>query len=143
MPNPPAVQSEIRKIEQVNESDVEAVLRGDVGALMSQWTEDFVVLPPTGAIIRGRRANVEQVQSRLDQIAAFEILEFSTHFEEIKVAGDYAFEWGTFSGKSRSRNGGAAFAYSGKVMRILQRQADGSWKMHRTMTINDPHSTDS
>lgn len=28
----------------------------------------------------------------------------------------------------------------GKLMRILQRQPDGSWKMHRTMTVGDPAS---
>jgi len=32
----------------------------------------------------------------------------------------------------------AADAKPLKLMRILQRQADGSWKMHRTMTVGEP-----
>ena len=51
--------------------------------------------------------------------------------EEVIVAGDYAIQWGTFSSTSRSRENGELFAGGGKLMRILQRQADGSWKMHR------------
>ena len=31
---------------------------------------------------------------------------------------------------------------SGKLLRILQRQADGSWKMHRTMTVAEPAASE-
>ena len=58
--------------------------------------------------------------------------------EEITVSGEFAYEWGTYRGSVRPRAGGEAMSYHGKLLRILQRQADGSWKMHRTMTTNDP-----
>jgi ketosteroid isomerase-like protein len=74
----------------------------------------------------------------MEQIHAFEPVEHVVDFEEIRIVGDYAFEWGTYRGTSRPRSGGNSVSYSGKLMRILQRQVDGSWKMYRTITTNDP-----
>jgi ketosteroid isomerase-like protein len=70
----------------------------------------------------------------------FEPVEYVEHFEEIEVAGNYAFEWGTYRGASRTRAGGDPWFYSGKLLRILRREPDGSWKMYRTMTTGDPTS---
>jgi hypothetical protein len=33
-------------------------------------------------------------------------------------------------------------SYAGKLMRILQRQSDGTWKMHRAISTSDHPSTD-
>jgi len=141
MPDVPSLESDLRAIKALNQHDVDAVLRSDMDAVMSQWTDDFVVIPPVGPIVRGRSANVEGVQKGIEQIRAFEPVEFVVDFEEITIVGDYAFEWGTYRGTSRPRAGGDAVSYGGKLMRILQRQPDGSWKMHRTMTTNDPSRT--
>ena len=69
-----------------------------------------------------------------------EPLEHVLDFEETIVAGDYAIQWGTVRSSSRARASGEVFSGGGKLMRILQRQPDGSWKMHRTMTVGDPAS---
>jgi ketosteroid isomerase-like protein len=121
----------------LNQHDVDAVLASDIDALISKWTDDFVVIPSAGPIVRGRRANVEAIRNSLEHIRAFEPVEFVVDFAEITIVGDYAFEWGTFRGTSRPRAGGDAVSYKGKLLPILQRQPDGSWKMHRTMTTND------
>lgn len=65
-------------------------------------------------------------------------LDYRVEFEEVTICGNYAYEWGTYSGATRLRGSGQIFRYSGKLMRILQRQPDGSWMMHRTMTCVDP-----
>ncbi len=67
-----------------------------------------------------------------------EPLEHVLDFEETIVSGDHAFQWGTFRSSTRSRASGEVFSGGGKLLRILQRQADGSWKMHRTMTVGNP-----
>jgi ketosteroid isomerase-like protein len=69
--------------------------------------------------------------------STIEPLEYIADFEEIQVVGEYAFEWGTYRRRMRPRAGGEATCYSGKLMRILKRQADGAWKMHRTMMTLD------
>jgi ketosteroid isomerase-like protein len=88
--------------------------------------------------VRGRNANAEIVELGKDRIDSVEPLEYRAEFEELTISGDYAYEWGTYKGATRVRASGQIFRYSGKVMRILQRQTDGSWEMHRTMTSVDP-----
>jgi uncharacterized protein (TIGR02246 family) len=138
MPYQTSLENDLRAIEELNRRDVEAVLASDTDTLMAHWSDDFVVLPPAGPIVRGRRANAEMVQKLTEQTRAMEPVEFIVDFQEITVAGDYAFQWGTYRGATRLRAGGEAMAYAGKLMRILQRQRDGSWKIHRSIATSDP-----
>jgi len=126
-----------RAIEALNQRDGDAVLSGDTAAIISQWSDDFTVIPSVGAIVRGREANAALVARGAEQMRAIEPLQYSAEFEEITVAGDFAFEWGTYRGQSRVRASGDVVSFSGKLMRILRREADGSWKMHRTMVTAD------
>lgn len=136
----PTLQDDLRAIEALNQHDVKAVMAGDIFAITSQWTDDFVVLPPSGPARRGRVANAALAEQGLEQLQAIEPIDYVVEFDEITVFGDYAYEWGTFRGSMRPRAGGEAITYGGKLMRILQRQPDGSWKMHRTMMTNDAPS---
>ena len=138
-PHTPSLDADRRAIEALNEQDQRAALAGDVDTIASQWSEEFTVLPAAGPIIRGRAANVAIAEGARAQLAAIEPVEYVAQFEEITICGDYAFEWGIYRGSMRPP-GGDLVSYSGKVMRILQRQPDGSWKMHRTMTTTDPAS---
>ena len=130
-------EEDLRAIEALNQHDIDAVLSSDFDALISQWTEDFVVISPS-AVVRGRSANAALMEGARAMADQLEPVEHVLDFEETIVAGDYAFQWGTFRSSSRSRESGEVFSGGGKLMRILQRQADGSWKMHRTMTVGDP-----
>ena len=132
------LEADRRAIEALNEHDIRAALSSDIGARVSQWTDDFVVLPAAGPIVRGRSANAASAEQGREQMQAFIPVDYGVEIEEITIAGDYAFEWGTYRGAVRPRAGGDAMSYSGKLMRILQRQPDGSWKMHRTMVTTDP-----
>ena len=134
-----ANDSDRHAIEALNRQDVEAVIAGDVATIISQWTENFVMLS-AGPIVRGRTANAEMAERAKSQIEAMEVLEYHVDFEEIAVMGDHASEWGTYRGVARNRASGQVISYGGKLLRILPRQADGSWKMHRTMGIVDPPS---
>lgn len=138
MPDPTSLEKDLRAIDALNQRDMKAVLAGDTAALVAQWTDDFVALPPAGPILRGRRANAEVVERGMEQRRAIEPVEYVVDFEEIKVLGEYAFEWGTYRGSMRPRAGGETVSYGGKLIRILQRQPDGSWKMYRTMITSDP-----
>ena len=113
-------------------------MASDIEAIVSQWTDDFVVIPSAGPIVRGRSANAALAEQGREQMQAFIPVDHVVEIEEITVTGDYAFEWGTYRGAARPRAGGSDVPYSGKLLRILQRQPDGSWKMHRTMAAVDP-----
>ena len=132
------LETDLRSIEALNQHDVNATLAMDTDAIISQWTDDFVVLlEAAGPITRGRSANAAAAQQSMEQTKAFMPIEYNLDVQEITIAGDYAFEWGTYRGTARSLSGGENVNYVGKFMRILQRQPDGSWKMHRTMATTD------
>jgi len=126
-----------RAIEALNNHDVQATLAGDVEAIVSQWTEDFTVIPPAGPIVRGRSANAAAAEQGKAQLQALIAVDYDVDFEEVTVTGNHAFAWGTYRSTVRPRSGGADITYSGKLMRILQKQPDGAWKMHRTMMTAD------
>jgi len=128
-------------IETLNEHDVKATMACDLNAIVSQWTDDFVVIPGTGDIVRGRSANAANAERAMDQMQGIVPVQYELTPEEITVSGDYAFAWGTYRGVARPSAGGHDIIYSGKFMRILQRQPDGSWKMHRTMATTDTQAT--
>ena len=123
-------------IEALNAHDVKATMAQDLKALVSQWTDDFVVIPGTGDIVRGRSANAANAERAMEQMQGIVPVQYDLTAEEITVSGDYAFAWGTYRGTARA--GETEMTYSGKFMRILQRQPDGAWKMHRTMATTDP-----
>jgi ketosteroid isomerase-like protein len=129
--------NDLRAIQALNRHDVDAVLAGDISAIASQWTDDFVALS-SRATIRGKAANLALIEASAEQMHAFEAVDYVVEFEEITISGEFAYEWGTYRGSVRPRAGGEATSYQGKLLRILRRQPDGSWKMHRTMMTNDP-----
>jgi len=122
-------------IEALNAHDVRATMACDLEALVSQWTDEFVVIPGTGDIVRGRSANAANAERAMEQMQGIVPLRYDLNAEEITVSGDYAFEWGTYRGTARA--GDNEISDSGKFMRILRRESDGSWKMHRTMATTD------
>jgi uncharacterized protein (TIGR02246 family) len=140
MSDPSSLENDLRAIEAVNQRDVKAALAGDTVTMMSQWTDDFVLLQPAGPILRGRSAIAEAMRGAE---SAVEVLEWVFDFQEVKVLGDHAVLWGTYRGRLRPRAGGEAVGTSGKLMRVLQRQRDGSWKMHRTISTVDPPTAES
>jgi uncharacterized protein (TIGR02246 family) len=128
-----SLENDLRAIEAINQRDVQSALAGDASMMMSQWTDDFVLLPPAGPILRGRRVIAEAFQG----IESPEIVEYVLDIQEVKVLGDHAFEWGTYRYSLRPRAGGETVRTGGKLMRILQRQPDGSWKMYRGISTVD------
>jgi uncharacterized protein (TIGR02246 family) len=134
----PTLEEDLRAIEAINQRDVQYAKANDPVMMMSQWADDFVVLPPVGPIMRGRAAIAETIAGIENPM---ETVDWSLNFEEVKIFGDYALQWGTYGGSVRPRAGGEEIRTGGKLMRILQRQPNGSWKMHRTIyTVDAPIS---
>jgi uncharacterized protein (TIGR02246 family) len=126
-------ESDLRAIEAINQRDMQFALANDSDKMMSQWTDDIVLLQPAGPIMRGRKAIAQAFQS----VESPEIVEYELDMQEVMVSGDYAFQWGTYHYGMRPRTGGDTVRTSGKLMRILQRQPDGSWKIYRGISTVD------
>lgn len=131
-------EADLRSIEELHRRDMAAVLAGDAETLISLWSDDLVSLPPSGPIRRGREENEIGLRESMRRSSDFVPLDYVLDFEEVRVLGDHAFEWGTYRGAMRPASGGEPVRISGKLMRILARQADGSWRIARTIFTSDP-----
>ena len=136
MSNSSSAENDLRAIKALNQRDMQFALANDAAMMISQWTEDFVLLPPAGPILRGRSVIAEAFRG----VESPTIVESVIDIQEIKILGDHAFEWGTYRYGVRPHEGGETVRTSGKLMRILQRQPDGSWKIYRGMSTVDPPS---
>ena len=128
-----SVENDLRAIEAINQRDVQFAQAGDKAGMMSQWTDDFVMLPPAGPILRGRSVIAEAFRG----VESPEIIEYVLDIQEVKVLGDHAYQWGTYHYTMRPREGGETVRTGGKLMRILQRQPDGSWRIYRGISTVD------
>jgi uncharacterized protein (TIGR02246 family) len=118
--------------------DMAASKARDLATLLSLCSDDCVMLPPGEEPIVGKRAIRTSLERDLEQERDYRITEYVHNFEEVKVLGAWAFEWGTFSAAAEPVAGGPPIRSSGKILRILKRQADGTWQVARSIWNNDP-----
>ena len=132
------MQSDRQRIEELDEKDIAAYRTRDLANLMSLWTDDGVALPPGEDPIVGKGAIQAWIQGNLAQDRDYQITEYVHNFEEIEILGEWAFEWGTFSAAAEPLAGGSPVRTTGKLLRILKRQPDGTWRIARSIWNNDP-----
>jgi ketosteroid isomerase-like protein len=125
--------ADFARIEELHQADMRASKERDYRTLCSIMSDDAVVLPPGGRMIRGRDALDKSFASMAGTVVNTDILEYCFDWHEIEICGGFAFEWGYVIGKERVRATGDITSETYQVMRILQRQSDGGWKVHRTI----------
>ena len=126
-------QEKLAQIEKLHNTDKEASLKGDYATLMTLLTDDCVLLPPDSAPIAGKDAIQEYFGAQKELLSGIEIIEYTHDFQEIKICGNWAYEWGYFSNTAKPVDGGELIKGSGKLFRILELQEDGSWKVARSI----------
>ncbi|HJU74510.1 MAG TPA: nuclear transport factor 2 family protein [Gemmatimonadaceae bacterium] len=126
-------RTDFDRIDELHQTDMRASQERDYLTLRSLLSDDFVMLPPGGELIRGRAA-VDASFAKMGSVELpTDVLEYRFDWKEVRVLGDYAFEWGYIRGAERDRKTGEVSTSMHHVMRILQRQADGRWKVHRSI----------
>lgn len=129
--------SDIDAINKLHQREMEASRKWDIDTLASLWTDDVVMLPAGEPALIGRDANRASITRLRDQSGSAQIADYILSFNEVKVTGDWAFEWGTYSGTLAPESGGESLRATGKVIRVLKKDADGSWKIARAMYNSD------
>ena len=114
----------INTIWSTYESSLKA---GDIDAWLSLWTENGIQMPPDEAQIVGKDRLRERNGAALEQF----MFEMDITNEEVVVAGDLAYSRGVYTATLTPKEGGPSIPVDGKFMTILQRQPDGTWKIHR------------
>jgi len=100
---------------------------GDIDQFMSLWTEDGILMPPNGPAVIGKDQIRVRTIGRFDQFT----FDLNGTEAEVEVAGGWAFTRGNYTITVTPKEGGQPAFIDGKYISILERQPDGSWKMHR------------
>jgi uncharacterized protein (TIGR02246 family) len=120
-------------INALHDKDIQASLALDADALQSLWADDIVTIAPGGPPIVGKAANRAALDKHIEEMRSTEILAYNEQFQEIQVVGDWAFEYGTITGRTRPFKGGQEQQLQFNVMRILKRQPDTTWRIARSI----------
>ena len=118
-------------VEQGNARFSEAIARGDAQAVAALYTEDAIMLPERGAMVKGRQAIGEFWKTAMDG----GVKSVTVTTLDVGANGDLAHEVGTVLLMINVEGRPPATA-SAKYVVVWKREADG-WKMHRDIW-NDP-----
>jgi uncharacterized protein (TIGR02246 family) len=108
----------------------------NAGQIADLYTDDALVLYPNQPAVNGKSAIRAYFQSFFGDFAQ---KEFVLESSEVEIAGDWAFDRGTYrwKGVPRAGAGGDPAEDHGKYLVILRRQPDGTWKVARDMDNSD------
>jgi ketosteroid isomerase-like protein len=120
-------------IAAFNQRYVQAINDGDIATLSSLTTEDHIMIAPNRPPFVGKAAN-DAANGRT--FRQFDIDETWTPLETV-IAGDWAYQRGTYTVTATPKAGGTPRASRGNFLRIYQRQPDGAWRMIRDMFNSD------
>jgi ketosteroid isomerase-like protein len=120
---------DVAAILAFNQRYVKSINDGDITTLSGFTTEEHVMMPPGRPPTVGKAAN-DAANSRA--VAQFRFAE-SWAPVETEVAGDWAWQRGTFRVLATPKAGGETRTMTGNYLHIYRRQPDGSWRMVRDM----------
>ncbi len=125
-------------IQELHAKDIEASKARDFDTLLSLWTEDGVLLEPGKEPTIGIEAIKAYMEEQKEASKAYKIKKYKHRWEEIKIIGDWAFEWGYFDVVAEMIATGEVIEQKGKLLRVLKKQKNGSWKAARVIAHYDP-----
>lgn len=125
--------ADIEAIRMLRERDAAASRAGDFRTLRTIMSDDAVVIAP-GAAPQAGKASLDASFERMAAAPrTHEILDYRFDLCDPEFAGDLAIEYGTISGTSRALPDGAATPSRYNVLRVLRKEADGQWRVYRTI----------
>lgn len=119
----------LREIEKLHSLDVAATLSGDQVALSAGWADDIVILEQGQAPAIGREAILAARESRSAALPGFRVVTYVPEIKDVTITDGWAFEWGIFTASYVEASGAEEKPLRGKLLRVLKRQSDGSWKV--------------
>ena len=120
-------------IEQLHQDDIAGSLAFDIDKLTGTWDDEVVSMPPNSKPIVGKEANHAYLESQRKAMANVEILSYEESWDEVRVMGDYAYEYGNIRSRIRPANAKDETPLDYNVMRVLKKQPSGAWKVYRTI----------
>jgi ketosteroid isomerase-like protein len=123
------LEEDLAAIAEFNRRYLKAINDEDIATLSSLTTEDHIMIASGRPPLVGKAAN-DAANGRV--FKQFDIDETWTPVETV-VAGDWAYQRGTFTVAATPKAGGNTTRTRGNFLRIYRRQPDGAWRMIRDM----------
>jgi uncharacterized protein (TIGR02246 family) len=121
------------------EEDAEAIYReyadtiirayetGDIDLYMSVFSDDFVAMPPGAPVVIGTDAYRPMAQPFFDPAMNVEV---TVEPEEVVMAGGWIIARAAAVHAMTPADGNETTTLNSKILEVLHRQEDGSWKCH-------------
>lgn len=131
-----SLQQDRAGIEALHKLDIETTLSGTADDLAKLWDKDAVRLLPDSPAEVGKSA-IYATDKREERSGSGRNVCYRSEIKDLQIDGDWAFEWGYFS----YNEAGMPKPMRGKVLRVIKRQPDGSWKFARVMAVVDQNDS--
>jgi len=128
----------VTEIDRTRDEYAASWKAGDTARISGLYTDDAIVMYPDQPPVVGRAAISEYFKGFFTE---FEALDFQLASSEIVVAGDFAYDRGTYRWKAKPKKGGPPVDDDGKYLVILRRESDGRWRVARDMDNSDRPAT--
>jgi ketosteroid isomerase-like protein len=124
---------DLAAIEKMRKQDIAATLSRDTAALTELWTDDAVRLNQDGPDDIGKQAIRATNERQKASTPELRVLSYVPEYKELTITDGWAFEWRYYTGSYVESPGGEVKHIRGKVLAVLKRLPDGSWKCARAM----------
>ncbi len=131
-----ATEAEVETIQDwVNAYEAVANAPDKVDAWLALMTDDVIWMRPGDSSLVGKDT-VGFWARHFREL--YTVTSSSSSMDEVVASGDLAFVRGTRTSVVTPREGGQPRQLAGKYIYILQRQADGAWKISRSIWNRNP-----
>jgi uncharacterized protein (TIGR02246 family) len=114
-------EADIRKIDAVTQTAVNAALARDFATWAALFLDDAVIYPPNEPAVKGRVA----IRAWLEKFPP--ITEFKLNHEKVEGREDLAYVLGTYTMTTTPPGAPGPVKDSGKFVTVVRRQPDGRW----------------
>jgi ketosteroid isomerase-like protein len=115
----------------------DVILRMDNAGTMALWAEDGVSLLPDAAPIAGKKSIAEFMDKVMTELAGYRVGAEDIKWKDMRVAGDWASEWGVVHQEAIPPGGKPAIEIYGRIALVLHREG-GVWKIEQEMWQSGP-----
>ena len=126
---------EMAAIERLHRQDVAATLSRDAAALTEFWTDDAVRLQQGEPDDIGKEAIRATNERQKAATPELRVLSYVPEIKELTITDGWAFEWRYYAASYVESPGGEVKRIRGKVLMVLKKLPDGSWKAARAMGV--------
>lgn len=120
-------------IQRLQQRYIAAAMSLDIDALLSLWTDDGVLLAPQHPPVTGHAALRKFYQQQQNDLGNVEMLGYEEQWQEVRLLGDYAWQWGQIHARMRTGQSKAESSTVMNALRILRREENGAWKVARAI----------